>query len=640
MRGSGWSLRRAGDEGSALVLALVFLSLFGLFVAVLLSFAQTSLRTTVAVRDQRRVSFAADGGVDGAINHIRSNTSWGVDPAATGGSNTCPSFTSDVNGQSVAVTCEGAPGSGVTTPGGGGSPVNTPEYAILALGPNSGGESGISQGGPNSSQIGDSIFSNTSIDVANPGSTMTVTGNATAHSCSAPASIVASGTRNCVSPATEPDPGLSSTAYDPLLSAPPAAGTLPVCNGAAAGPGTFSGSSATSLENAINACNGTIRFAPGVYYFDFPSSNLVWTINQAQVTVVGGTPGSVAGTCDPAQAGIQFLFGGETQLNISAGTVALCADPSTTRQQIAIYGLKSSTGGSSSGTLTGAAPATSVVFTPADAARVADNTFAAATVDNASSATYPSSAMLTVTGYPNTIPAGATITSAVLRILHKESGPDWTFNQFTRSVAITPGGAGSATTLSAPPRCGTVNTVCTYSSANLSATLDTPAKINGLKVDYTASMGGGGGRVGTESVDAVLLDVSYTTPGFNAQAGCIIAAAGGCSFLNTTGSNTHISIRGTVYAPLAKLTLAHPNDTTQRLERGVIARAVSMQLPASTPSGTPYVTLPPTGPTTTAPRTVLFTASVGGQVRLRALVAFDDASASHTPDVLSWSVVR
>jgi len=79
--------RRLGsDEGSVLVMALVFLSLFGLLVAAVLTFADASLRATLSTRDQRGTVYNSDGAADGAINYVRPNRSLGLDPAQYPGS--------------------------------------------------------------------------------------------------------------------------------------------------------------------------------------------------------------------------------------------------------------------------------------------------------------------------------------------------------------------------------------------------------------------------------------------------------------------------------------------------------------------------------------------------------------------------
>ena len=102
------------EEGSALVLALVFFSVLGVFIGAVLSFGSSSLRRTVAVREQRDVVYASDGAVEGAINAIRGNVAFGKE----GGS--CPNFVAPFHEadssrtKTVTVTCAGLAGSGST----------------------------------------------------------------------------------------------------------------------------------------------------------------------------------------------------------------------------------------------------------------------------------------------------------------------------------------------------------------------------------------------------------------------------------------------------------------------------------------------------------------------------------------------
>jgi hypothetical protein len=57
-----------------------------------------------------------------------------------------------------------------------------------------------------------------------------------------------------------------------------------------------------------------------------------------------GTRASFPGGCDPAASGVQFIFGGDSRMYVSDGSVELCAGPnpggSTTNQQIALYGVR------------------------------------------------------------------------------------------------------------------------------------------------------------------------------------------------------------------------------------------------------------------------------------------------------------
>lgn len=67
--------RKFGNDetGQVLIMALAFIAFVGVVGVVLLNYATTNLRATVALRPVRSVEFAADGAVDGAINKLRHN---------------------------------------------------------------------------------------------------------------------------------------------------------------------------------------------------------------------------------------------------------------------------------------------------------------------------------------------------------------------------------------------------------------------------------------------------------------------------------------------------------------------------------------------------------------------------------------
>ena len=58
-------LRAAGDDGSALAIALTFLMIFGLIIGVVLQFATTGQRTTLGVREEATNTYAGGAVVPG-----------------------------------------------------------------------------------------------------------------------------------------------------------------------------------------------------------------------------------------------------------------------------------------------------------------------------------------------------------------------------------------------------------------------------------------------------------------------------------------------------------------------------------------------------------------------------------------------
>jgi hypothetical protein len=92
-------------------------------------------------------------------------------------------------------------------------------------------------------------------------------------------------------------------------------------------------------------------FDPGTYYFDFTTTGThVWS---PQKTVVGGTPTgtksntapAVPGACvnpitTSAAVGVQFVFGGDSRVDLGASNWEICASYHAASIPTAIYGLK------------------------------------------------------------------------------------------------------------------------------------------------------------------------------------------------------------------------------------------------------------------------------------------------------------
>lgn len=337
------------DDGAALILALAFLSLFGVLVAAILFFADTNLRMTPVVRKNANELYAVDGAVEGAVNSIRYDPSQGLD----GGP--CPDFTlTGVNGTEVLVRCQGRPGSGV--PGGDGvDPRTRPRKALLTL---STGLDGLKQNGGDGLNVQGDVFSNSNIKVLQ---LMTVKKGKVGAlgDCDNGAKIEASGGVRCAdTPGGPPD---ASEGRDPGYAkrepqAPPKR-TVPPCGTSwviQVPPGTYDGGALSTLTKTCD--KKVIWFPPGVYYLDGGN----WEIANKDVDVVGGTPKGwdpaaaspppggipLPGGCDAeGPDGVQFVFGGTSQVDITRGRVQLCAQSSKTTQQIVVYGVKEDGGG-------------------------------------------------------------------------------------------------------------------------------------------------------------------------------------------------------------------------------------------------------------------------------------------------------
>jgi len=450
------------------------------------------------------------------------------------------------------------------------------------------------------------------------------------------------------------DPG-----YSPAVTSVTNVLTPPACGSSwivTFSPGQYN--DATLLNPLFGgACSKVMRFLPGNYYFNFTNGGThLWTINDANLNLIGGTPkgwdptaatkpaipfpGGCKTDADPApNDGIQFIFGGDSRVTAGAGDFELCAQPSTTRQEIAIYGVPAS-GGASPTTppaLTSTAvstPAGDTGFTPTATVLAVDGSVGTATTSNGGLAG------ATLTGYGLAIPAGSTINAATLVATHKES---LTGNTNFVQAVVTPAVGGAVT--------ASLNKQGALSadSADLVALgLTNPAAFASLSVKYEATAKSQ--KSITDSLDGVVINVTYTPPGFTAESGCILTHpyAGTCALVTTSGAQTGLALQGTLYAPAAAVDLAQTNRSNQVAGRGIIARHIALSVTPSTsclPNCPAMVTLPAAGPTTYADRTVLFSVYPNGSANpsLRVTVTFQDgggATPGSAVTITSWSVLH
>ena len=620
-----------GEDGSALVLALVFLALFGLFIAALLTLAATSEKVTGALRTQGAQVYAADGAVQAAINYIRPTSTQGVDPAS-GGTCSTPPVSVTVNGVTPVVTCQGLSGSGVAAVN---TAANTPPYAILTLATSTANEDGLAQGSNNALVVGGNVVVDSNINVSTAVASMQVSGTVKSSICfgstnygSGTVTSSVAGYPICTATPIQ-DPGITDTTYSPPSINTTARTPPGSCTGGTVTlqPGTYTSAAALS---ALTGTDCVVVFTKGVYYFNFADATPVWNISKGVTSgktgavVIGGTGFGATG-CDASQPGVAFLFDRASQVSITAGTMSLCATPSASNQQIAVYGLK---GSPQAATVqaTSASSSGSPAFSNPSNGQALDGALATASVNK-------NSASEVLQSYSNpAIPAGAQIDSARLRIRHQETGN--TTNASLSLVATT--GATTVANTSIPIRASTTDD----STADLSAALNSAAKISALAVTYTVT--NTKNPQTTENLDGIVLDVTYHTTPYTGENGTCITvplSLGGCSLIATNGSKSNLFVTGTVYAPLAHLDVSLPNQAQQLFGRGVIARSLSVNLPHSGAGGSSIFAPAITFSSGVANRDVLFTAQMNGVTVLLAEVLYDDSvSPGKVVTVKSWSV--
>ncbi|HEX9970050.1 MAG TPA: hypothetical protein VGB03_07915 [Acidimicrobiales bacterium] len=671
------------EDGAVLVMALVFLSVAGLLVAALLSFSDTNFRTTIAVREQRNVVYAADGAVDAAVNYYRTHL---------GSGSPCPppAAVPAVNGVTgLTVSCTA--GSTVS-----GAPTNAPKLAVIARA--STGEDGITLVSGALTAVRGGVYSNTSISVSGGTELYVEAPNrvVTRSGCTgAGADQVGPAPCEMVSGAYPDgdDPGygkVPATAPTPFVTAPTCPATEPVVFPQ----GTYT--SRAALEAFMATCGRrTFHFpaaggigSPGVYYFDFADDTQAWTI-PAGYTVVGGTfPTGVTGAtvasspagarCDDNAEGVQLLFGGASRI-VAQGVVELCApysDPSSTTPRVALYGIKSSdpvpvapTPQTLTLNPTATAPAGTPFQPPTGATKPNDGSVAVAPVPR------DASSAVTVSGFDlSSVPATATINSAAFVVRHAENespaSASPNFNRLELQATATSGVlsyTAQSKACGATPNC--TRSLSTSASMTddpsggvaLPATFNVRSVLSALGVTYRATSTG---AAYSSSLDGVSLLVTYTpaappaVPLFRAQSGCItvtpygqpanpssvIAPTSPCALVTTSGINASLAVKGTVYAPNAALDIQLVQASYQVFGRGIIVRTLRSNVTSSSACNvTPPFADPACYPfqlpaTTINTGDVLFVATHQGRVRLRALVRFPSAAA--TPVIKAWSVVN
>ncbi len=132
-------LRRIhGERGASLIIALVFISVFGLILGALSGFADTNVRAGGGYRSQRATNYATDSALDSAVNRVAHTPSMGIDPTISPSDVCNPANNKTVLEQPAAgdapkivVSCS------VAADGGSGEPAqlgDAPPYALLTLG--------------------------------------------------------------------------------------------------------------------------------------------------------------------------------------------------------------------------------------------------------------------------------------------------------------------------------------------------------------------------------------------------------------------------------------------------------------------------------------------------------------------------
>ncbi|HEU5271229.1 MAG TPA: hypothetical protein VFU36_14980, partial [Jatrophihabitans sp.] len=468
-------------------------------------------------------------------------------------------------------------------------------------------------------------------------------------------------------------------------------------------PGYYDDAAAlNALMNGIgsNPCKGSVWwFQPGPYYFDFHNSQNpllsgsdVWTVADGQL-IAGNpvdangnpilkptVPATVPGACqnpieDVNAVGVQFIFGGDSQLQLSGTADAeICGSYHIDSLPIAIYGLKSGTESPVAGAVTklSSVPLTDANFgSTATVANLVDSDALSASWTKAD--TSNQTGTFTVKGFATaaTVPAGSVLNSASLTVKYQNTagaGAD------TRSVLVTPfsatGVAGTPISVPLPSTSGAgiqTATVDLYGGGTsaLAAAFHSSG-YSGASAAYSIQTK----HAGTEKVDTVQLSLGYTPPAFRGETttavpgNCLVATytgstGGGCAVLTTSiGANYkgRFYVQGTTYTPSAVVDLTLNNITAQVLRFGVISRSLWVKETGSINYSGPVIEIPDNSTTYGPGGTVVYLnayiceaaatcSAATGKLGLRARVLVYDPSGTPSPParqitVQSWAMQR
>jgi hypothetical protein len=627
--------RMSGDDGASLLFALVMTTALSVVVAALLTYSAASMRSTVggnvSTLARAKTVYDAGGALETAINKVRNSAYNDPGQACSG-----LTFPGPNGGTPVTVVCQGGPGTGSQSTAVPITAANKPGSALLTLGTNA-GEPGINQTSNNTLRIHGQVYANSTI-IANPGDLYDDNAPVIAEgSCSGTITSTPPPSCNAAHQAAGDDPAVAAP---PLSYMQPSSGlvyrAVPSCPAGPTvkfQPGYYD--DAVGLTNLMKNCTGkTFWFQPastggvGVYYFDFhngeggglPSGSDVWTIDDSAAKVVGGTPSGwdpdaaprqvpvIPGSCvsplaTTSNSGVEFVFGGDSRLEINAGQMELCGQYYADKPPIAVYGAKSGTDttasalGKTDGTGTNLG---SVNFTAVDKITENDNVPSTASLVN------DSSASVRVTGFAPTQPvaAGSILTNAVLTIKHRE--PKANGKAPSLSATVIPARTGASPLAGIDQPVAHMDGIYNADAIDLTSQLAAEVHDHGFS-GLTVTYGISSKNALTEDLDSIQLSLTWKPPAVRGETtsvggtNCVgtapyVPGSSNCALIRTQNSSTRFYVQGTTYVPYAALDIQVTNASGQVFRSGLIARSLRIKVTASTSFTGPVIEVPDDSP--------------------------------------------
>jgi hypothetical protein len=635
------------DRGASLLLVLIVITVVAIGAAALLTFVDTSFKTTMRLGEQAAATYNADGAAQAAINNIR-NSAYRAAPGQQcfGGADALK-LDGFYGADSAAVSCAPDP-SKVLIHCDSLTNCNRPGNAILTLG-DVPGEDGLNIQQPTNSvfRVQGGVFSNSTINVEN-GKLSTNTRVYARRSCGTDPTVIESDPAEVCNYGSTPNVLGDDPGYLPDEASVPAYRPLPACTTSNSvvtfEPGYYDDAYGLSkmMSNSSKCAGSVWWFRPGSYYFDFhnaddanpllqPSGGNEWLINSGQL--VAGTPvdaagvavgnptwpATIPGSCDnpirnAGAKGVQFVFGGDSRLRVKDAKIELCGTYSVDKPPLAIYGLTSGTA-----TTTGLTGANALKLTAVDAQTGFGSSASRANLANLDGSAYASwrrqnssrVASVRVSGFvPATeIPAGSILTSATVQITHRHSRST---SKETLDLTVTPVGTWDAkdhdvpegTITNKPAGTAFVTDPVALDVSATSALAETihNGSFDGATIELDADLSENND---VEDIDSIQLELTYVPPAYRAASGCIddtdaYNRSGGdtCALVRTDGGapNSRFFVQGTTYAPGAVLDVTLNNLTEQVFRFGVIARSLWIKLTGSFTYSGPVIEVPNDSP--------------------------------------------
>jgi len=551
------------DTGSALVMAIIFVTVVGLAVTMGLGYSAVSLRASTRHYEPARDRlYASDAAMKAAVQSVianpvngRSNADGSCEPTRTYGA---------VAGESVTVVvCPR--GATSLTPKGGAS-----AWGLLTLA--TGSEDGLVVSGKGGLQIYGNTYANSAIDVSNESTLAIAGGEVKARGgCSGEITVDGVPVTDCtVATAPAIDPG-----YLPGITAPPAAGTGS-CDSktkiATLSAGTWTES---TFDAAIGSCD-VVWMQSGIHYLENIEWDVKYRVVAGDLAVAASALASTAAgaACKQGVNGATLVLGGTTTITLSGSTATLevCGKAITQTSgnsvKLPLYGPTADivTAGSSGVLTTSVNPTTSgsgTNWSKPSRAKTVDGSSATLSLSRGTS-----SRNLDITGF-----TGATaVPSAVRQLSLVARASSNRAATLSLTVLNASGGVQCPTVsgLTLPTSLGDV-----AATLNCSGPITTPLTVRAVVTALSSPSS-------TRSVAFDGVTVSYGTPAMKilGQSGCVVTP-GGCAVLETKGNSNSIFLDGEVYLPKAKIAAQIPNLSTTFSTLGVVVRVLDVQVPAS-----------------------------------------------------------